>query len=79
MATNVTLDWIYLVFNITLKKIVVRVMSVLKANRVNKVRLAQFKMIKISFITSHVQQDPIAYMVKQQQKLLQVCGHLREH
>jgi hypothetical protein len=54
-------------------------MSVLKANRVNKVRLAQFKMIQISFITNHVQQDPIAYMVKQQQKLLQVCGHLREH
>lgn len=79
MATNVTLEFIQMVLNITSKKVVGRVMSVLKANRVNQVRLAQFKMIQISFITSHVQQDPIASMVKQQQKLLQVCGHLREH
>jgi hypothetical protein len=68
-----------MVLHIGVKMIVLRAISVLKANRIKEVLVAQFKMKQISFITSHVQQDPIAGIGQQHYKHLKVYGQLREH
>jgi hypothetical protein len=61
-----------------LKVIVGQARSVKKGNQVLLVRMALFKMIQICFITNRVQLVLIASKAKQQHRLQQPFGQLRE-
>lgn len=78
MVIVVNMGYLPIKLRSILKVIVGQARSVKKGNQVLLVRMALFKMIQICFITNRVQLVPIASKAKQQHRLQQLFGQLRE-
>lgn len=78
MVIVVNMGYLPIKLRSILKVIVGQARSVKKGNQVLLVRMALFKMIQICFITNRVQLVLIASKAKQQHRLQQLFGQLRE-